>query len=69
MGDYIPAGNAEFEVWLNNFSQQLNVHGAAAGARRHCEPAKQSGFTRASKRPHEISRFARDDNNEALRSR
>jgi len=32
MGDYIPAANEAFELWLNNFSQQLNVHGAAVGA-------------------------------------
>ena len=32
MAGYIPAGNDAFEVWLNNFSQQLNVHGAAVGA-------------------------------------
>lgn len=32
MADYIPAGNVEFEVWLNNFAAKIQVYGPAVGA-------------------------------------
>lgn len=32
MGDYIPAGNEAFELWLNNFAAQIQVHGPTVGA-------------------------------------
>ena len=53
MGDYIPAGNIEFEVWLNNFSQQLNVHGATVGA----TPAEITEFMSAYSRLHPENNF------------
>jgi len=53
MGGYIPAGNEAFEIWLNNFSQQLNVHGAAVGA----TPAEIVEFMSAYSRFHPENMF------------